>query len=595
MARKELVLLQEAMKKADIDWYLIPTDDDHQSEYVGDYYKGRTWASGFTGSAGVLVAGQEEAYLFTDGRYYVQAAKELEGSGITLMKSGMPDVPTPEKFLVDQCQAGMAAGYDKSVVAKNSGDKMKKGLEEKGAVLKDVALLDSIWEGRPARSAKEVYVLAEQYAGETFTSKVSRLREEMKKTEADGHVIASLDDIAWMFNLRGSDVECSPMFLAFAYITMDDVYLFLQEGVLAAEAQKYVDDNGITVLAYDHIYDFLKDRKEAKVMLDPERVNSKLEDSFGVETELLEQTNPTQLMKAVKNEIEIENLKKAHIKDGVAVTKLTYWVKKNCSTPDCEYTEIDASDYVDALRLASDGCTDLSFPCISAYGPNGAMMHYSAKPGDCAVLKPGSFYLLDSGGQYLEGTTDITRTMVLGEVDAEAKRHFTAVARGMLNLQNARFLQGCRGINLDILARQPMWEMGIDYRCGTGHGVGYFLNVHEGPNSIRWKYGPNHHDCEIVPGMVTTDEPGIYLENKYGIRLENELLCVLDEENEYGRFLKFESVTFAPIDLDGIEPSYMTEKEREALNSYHAKVYEVISPYLEEEERVWLKHYTRPI
>lgn len=595
MARKELSLLQEAMKKAGIDWYYIPTDDDHQSEYVGDYYKGRTWASGFTGSAGVLVAGLEEAYLFTDGRYYVQAAKELEGSGIELMKSGMPGVPTPEKFLVEKCSEGMTAGFDQRVVAKGNGDIMKKGLEEKKALMKDVALLDEIWTDRALRSRKEVYVLEEKYAGESYQSKIERLRSEMEKMGVEGHAIASLDDLAWLFNLRGSDVECSPMFLGFAYVTMEETYLFLQEDVLGEAAQNYVDENGIKVLAYDQVYEFLKGRTEKNVLLDPERVNSRLADSFGSDVNKVEKTNPTQLMKAIKNEIEIENLKKAHIKDGVAVTKLTYWVKKNCSTPDCTYTEIDASNYVDSLRLASDGCTDLSFPCISAYGPNGAMMHYSAKEEDCAVLKPGSFYLLDSGGQYLEGTTDITRTMVLGEVDAEAKKHFTAVARGMLNLQAARFLKGCRGINLDILARQPMWELGIDYRCGTGHGVGYYLNVHEGPNSIRWKYGPGHHDCELVPGMVTTDEPGIYLENQYGIRLENELLCVVEEENEYGTFLKFEPVTFAPIDLDGIDPSCMNEREKELLNSYHAQVYDVISPYLEGEEKEWLFQYTRPI
>ena len=595
MAKKELVLLQEAMKKNTIDWYLIPTDDDHQSEYVGDYYKGRTWASGFTGSAGVLVAGQEEAYLFTDGRYYVQAARELEGSGITLMKSGMPGVPTPEKFLVEKCEKGMTAGFDKSVVAKKQGDTMKKGLAEKGAELKDIALLDDIWTDRPARSAQDVYVLEEKYAGESFASKLSRVREEMKKLGADGHIMASLDDIAWFFNLRGSDVECSPMFLAFAYVTMTEVYLFVQEGVLLPGAEAFAEENHITVMKYEDVYEFLAGRTEAAVLLDPERTNSKLADSFGEGTKLIEETNPTVLMKAIKNATEIENLKKAHIKDGVAVTKLTYWVKKNCSSPDSEYTEIDASNYVDSLRLATEGCTDLSFPCISAYGPNGAMMHYSAKEDDCAVLKPGSFYLLDSGGQYIEGTTDITRTMVLGEVDAEAKKHFTAVARGMLNLQDARFLEGCRGVNLDILARMPMWELGIDYRCGTGHGVGYFLNVHEGPNSFRWKLGPGHHDCVLVPGMVTTDEPGIYLENKYGIRLENELLCVAEEENEYGRFLKFEPITFAPIDLDGIDPACMNEREKQLLNSYHEQVYEVISPYLEEEEREWLFRYTRPI
>ena len=595
MARKELLLLQEAMKKAGIDWYLIPTDDDHQSEYVGDYYKGRKWVSGFTGSAGVFVGGQEEAYLFTDGRYYVQAAKELAGSGITLMKSGTAGVPTPEAFIVDKCEKGMTAAFDKSVVSKVHADSMAEGFAKKGVILKDADLLSGIWTDRPKRSAKEVFLLDECYTGESAVSKMKRVREKMEEYGAEGHVIAALDEIAWLYNLRGHDVENSPMFLSFTYLTKEEAFLFVQDGVLLPGAESYVKQAGVTVLAYDDVYSFLAGRKEKTVLFDPELVNCKLADSFGAEVTIINKNNPVVLMKAIKNETEIKNTKNAHIKDGLCVTRLMRYVKTECVKAENNITECDAADYVDALRYNTEGCTDLSFPAISAYGPNGAMMHYSAKKEDCAVIKPGSFYLLDSGGQYYEGTTDITRTMVIGEVDAEAKCHFTAVARGMLGLQNAKFLQGCKGVNLDILARGPMWEMGIDYRCGTGHGVGHYSGVHESPNNFRWLYGPGRHDCELVPGMITTDEPGIYLEDKYGIRLENELLCVKDEENEYGQFLKFENITFAPIDLDGIDPSCMSFKELEYLNEYHREVYEVLSPYLDEEEKAWLKEYTRPV
>lgn len=595
MAKKELILLQETMKKANIDWYLIPTDDDHQSEYVGDYYKGRRWVSGFTGSAGVLVSGQKEAYLFTDGRYYVQAAKELEGSGIALMKSGTEGVPTPEEFLIQQCEKGMTAAFDKRVVAKDRADIMMKGLSEKGAFVKDMALLDEIWEDRPARSATKVFELKMAYAGESLKDKLSRLREKMQEKGTQGHVIATLDEIAWLFNLRGNDVECSPMFLSFAYVTMEDAYLFVQKGVLLPETEVYLAENDVYVKEYDTIYDFLKERKEANVLIDPERTNARLHESFGAEVTLVQDENPMQLMKAIKNEVEIANSVVCHIKDSVNVTRLMRHVKTNCQNPDWKMDEWEAGEYVTELRRQTEGCVDSSFAPISAYGANGAMMHYSAKKDGCARLVPGNFYLIDSGAQFHEGTTDITRTFVLGEVNAEAKKHFTAVARGMLTLQNAKFLKGCKGVNLDILARQPMWEMGIDYRCGTGHGLGFYLNVHEGPNSFRWKSGPGYHDCELEPGMITTDEPGIYIENQYGIRLENDLLCVADEENEYGQFLKFEPLTYVPIDLDGIDPTCMTVKEKEVLNAYHQKVFEVISPFMNEEEKDWLKEYTRPI
>lgn len=594
MKKKELILLQEAMKEQGIDWYLIPTDDYHQSEYVGEYFKGRKWVSGFTGSAGTFVAGQNEAYLFTDGRYYVQAEKELAGSGITLMKSGLTGVPSPEEFILEQAKKGCVAAFDKRVVAAENGELLKKGLEKKGAVLKDADLVDALWQNRPARSRQTIYVLEEKYAGEKSEDKLARVRKELEEKEARAHVLTSLDDIAWLYNLRGSDVAYSPLFLSYTYLTMEEAFLFVQENTLTEEAKAQLQKAGVQIKDYDAIYEFLKERDESPVLLDYRAVNSKVVDSFKETVKLLKGNNPTRLMKAVKNPVEIANLRKSHIKDGVIMTKFIYWLK-HLDLDNEEITEITGSDYLDQMRKQAENCTDLSFTTIAGYGANGAMMHYSAKPESCAVLKPGNFYLVDSGGQYLEGTTDITRTMVLGEISQEQKKHYTAVARGMLNLMGAKFLEGCKGINLDILARGVMWEMGIDYQCGTGHGVGYYSNVHEGPNCIRWKARVDMDDCELKPGMITTDEPGIYLPGQYGIRIENELLCVADEENEYGRFLVFEPLTYAPIDLDGIDPVYMNEKEKQLLNEYHKLVYDTISPYLTEAEKDWLLEYTRPV
>lgn len=594
MAKKELILLQEAMKEQGIDWYLIPTDDYHQSEYVGEYFKERKWVSGFTGSAGTFVAGQNEAYLFTDGRYYVQAEKELASSGITLMKSGLTGVPSPEEFILEQAKEGCIAAFDKRVVAAENGELLKKGLEKRGAILKDADLVDALWQNRPARSRQTIYVLEEKYAGEKPEDKLARVRKELAEKEARAHVLTSLDDIAWLYNLRGSDVANSPLFLSYTYLTMEEAFLFIQREALTEEAKAQLQKAGVQIKDYDDIYEFLSGRDESPVLLDYRAVNSKVVDSFKETVELVKGNNPTRLMKAVKNPVEIANLRKSHIKDGVVMTKFIYWLK-HLDLENAEITEITGSDYLDEMRRQTENCTDLSFTTIAGYGANGAMMHYSAKPESCAVLKPGNFYLVDSGGQYLEGTTDITRTMVLGEISQEQKKHYTAVARGMLNLMGAKFLEGCKGINLDILARGVMWEMGIDYQCGTGHGVGYYSNVHEGPNCIRWKSRVDMDDCELKPGMITTDEPGIYLPGQYGIRIENELLCVAAEENEYGRFLVFEPLTYAPIDLDGIDPVYMNEKEKRLLNDYHKLVYDTISPYLTEEEKDWLLEYTKPV
>ncbi|MED9933891.1 MAG: aminopeptidase family protein P, partial [Catenibacillus sp.] len=466
-------------------------------------------------------------------------------------------------------------------------------LEKKGAKLCGTKnLIDEIWTDRPAMPKDKLFILEEKYAGETMAQKVLRVREKMAEAGVGVHILTSLDDIAWLYNLRGSDIANTPVFMAYTMISSESVLLFIDSDKLTAETRNYLKENHVEVMPYNAIYEWLTwVDKDETVLLDLNKVNYAI--VKGLLAKIENQPNPTTLFKAVKNDTEIKNLFTAHIKDGVAVTKFMYWLKTNIGKT--EITEISASDYLENCRRAQ-GCIDLSFPTISAYNANAAMMHYSATPESNAVLKPEGLLLVDSGGQYYEGTTDITRTMALGSVSDEWKTHYTAVLRGMLNLQNARFLYGCTGLNLDILARGPMWDMDIDYQCGTGHGVGYLLSVHEGPNGFRWRVVPERNDSAVLEaGMITTDEPGVYIAGSHGIRIENELVCRKGEANEYGQFMYFEPLTFAPIDLDAIDVNQLTAVDKKRLNAYHKLVFDTVSPYLTEEEAAWLKKYTAEV
>ena len=416
----------------------------------------------------------------------------------------------------------------------------------------------------------------------------------MKEEKAGAHILTSLDDIAWLLNLRGGDIPNFPIVLSYVVLTEKELYFFANEAALSGEVREYLASNGVTVRSYGEIYEFVKQLRTERVLLDENKVNTAICRNLPEQTEILNRPNPTQMMKAVKNPVELENLRRAHVKDGVAMVKFLYWLKTNIGKT--EITEISASDYLEARRREQEGNLGLSFNTISAYNANAAMMHYSATPESDAVLKPEGFLLVDSGGHYYEGSTDITRTIVLGPVPDEWKLHFTTVLRSMLNLANARFLYGCSGLNLDILSRGPLWEMGLDYKCGTGHGVGYLLNVHEGPNGFRWKIVPERNDsAPLEEGMVTTDEPGVYIEGSHGIRTENELICRKAEKNEYGQFMEFENITYCPIDLDAVEVKYLSDRELKMLNDYHAMVYEKLEKYLSREEREWLKDATRPL
>ena len=595
MIQERLKELRAQMQERGIDIYIVPTSDFHQSEYVGEYFKARKYMTGFTGSAGTAVITKEEAGLWTDGRYFIQAEKQLEGSTVKLFKMGEEGVPKVEEYVKDHLTEGSCIGFDGRVMDAKSGEKYAKMAEEKKAALYvKEDLVGNIWKDRPQLPANKVWILEDAYVGRSMADKIADVRTQMQKEGADIHILSSLYDIAWLLNLRGGDIDHVPVFLSFVSIEKEQIHLFVNPQILDKEVQDYLEKNHVTIRPYEDIYTYAQNLQKVKVLISAEETNYRIAECIREHAEVLEGENPSLMLKAVKNEIELKNTREAHLKDAVAVTKFMYWLKTNIGK--MEISEISASDYLEERRKEQEHYLDLSFDTISAYGPHGAMMHYSATKESNAVLKPEGFLLVDSGGHYLEGTTDITRTFALGALTDEEKQHFTAVCRSNMNLANAKFLYGCCGINLDILARGPLWDLGIDYRCGTGHGVGHILNVHEGPNGFRWKIVPERNDSgKLEEGMITTDEPGVYIEGKYGIRTENELICVKDEKNEYGQFMRFENITYVPIDLDAILPEEMSAKERRELNEYHQMVYEKVSPYLTDEEREWLKTYTRPI
>lgn len=596
MIKERIMKLRTLMEENKMDAYIIPTSDFHESEYVGTYFESRKYMSGFTGSAGTLVITTTEAGLWTDGRYFIQAAKELADTSVTLYKSGEEGVPTISEFLKDKLPNDGVLGFDGRTLNANFGNDLLSKLEDKNITAKySLDLVDCIWTDRPALSKEPAFLLDVKYAGKSSTDKLHDLREVMKEKNITTHIITTLDDIAWLYNLRGNDISYNPVVLAYTVITLEKAYLFLDKSKLNNDILKQLENDNVELKDYNEIYEFAKGiNSNEVVLLDRKKVNYAICENLNKDIKVIDAPNPTVLMKAVKNEVEIENLRKSHIKDGVAFTKFMYWLKTNIGKIPMD--EIVASDYLEERRKEQDGFVELSFNTICAYKGNAAMMHYSAHEDSKATLLPEGLLLVDSGGQYLEGTTDITRTMALGPVDDEQKFHFTTVLRSMLNLSNAKFLYGCIGQNLDILARGPLWDLDLDYKCGTGHGVGFLLNVHEAPNGFRWRKVPERDDgCVLEEGMVTTNEPGVYIEGSHGIRIENELVCHKGTKNEYGQFMNFETITFAPIDLDAIDPTYLSQIDKNRLNDYHKAVYEKISPYLTSEEQEWLKEYTREI
>ena len=596
MINQRIEKLRNLMKEKNIYAYIVPSSDYHQSEYVGDYFKSREFMSGFTGSAGTLIITMDEVGLWTDGRYFIQAENELKGSDIKLFKMGEEGVPTILEYLLEKLPKNSTLGFDGRVMSVKEGQNFANKLAFKNITIDyKYDLVNDIWEDRCSLSTEKAFLLGVEYSGESFSDKLSRVRETMKNKKATTHILASLDDIAWLFNIRGRDVKSNPVVLSYAIIKLDSVYLFIDENKLGEDIKVELNKENVQIKEYDDIYEYIKNIDENDVVLiDTSKVNYAIYNNIPSNVQKIEERNPSILFKSIKNKIELKNIRNSHIKDGVAFTKFMYWLKNNIGK--IEITEISATQKLEEFRREQDKFIEPSFSTIAAYKEHAAMMHYSATEESNYKLEQRDLFLVDSGGQYFDGTTDITRTIALGPIPENVRKDFTNVVRGMIRLSKAKFLYGCRGYNLDILARCPLWEQGIDYKCGTGHGIGFVLNVHEGPNGFRWKVREDIDDsCVLEEGMVTTNEPGVYVENSHGIRIENEIVVRKAEKNEYGQFMDFEVITFAPIDLDAIDESLMLEDEIVYLNNYHKQVYDKISPYLNEEEKIWLKNYTREI
>jgi len=595
MIIQRLERFRQLMKQHNIDAYIIPTDDFHLSEYTGEYFNSREFMSGFTGSAGTLVVTAKEAGLWTDSRYFLQAAKELSGSTIQLFKQEGAGVPDIGEYLFETLDEGDQVGFDGRVISAHFGGKLKQRLGSKKIVIKhELDLVDRIWEDRPPLPKNKLYGLDLAYTGLSALEKLLRLREDMTVDDVTVHILTSLDDIAWLFNIRGSDVPYNPVVLCYAVIKKDSAILFIDVHKLDYQVKEMLLGLGVAVKDYNDIYNYISTMCSSEVvLLDKNKVNYSICQSLPDGIKVINRMNPTTIFKAVKTKVEINNTRIAHIKDGVAVTKLMYWLKSNIGK--IKISEKSACDYLESARRAHENFVELSFPTICGYQEHGAIVHYQVSKESDSSLDAEGLLLVDSGGHYLEGTTDITRTIALGPIDQGIKKQFTAVLKGMLSLSDIRFLYGSTGLNLDILARAPLWELNLDYKHGTGHGVGHLLNVHEGPNNIRWRQTHAQPSIVLEEGMITTNEPGIYIEGSHGIRIENEMLCQTAEENEFGKFMYFETLTFAPIDLDAIEAEDLSELDKKHLNTYHQLVYEKISPYLADDEKAWLKNYTRPL
>ena len=599
---ERLAALRAAMAKAGVDYYLVPTDDFHSSEYVGAYFKCREYITGFTGSAGTAVISADGAFMWTDGRYFLQAADQLKGSGIELMKIGEEGVPKIGEFLEKKLEKGQVLGFDGRCVTAKKGQQYEKIAQKKGAAVKVEGPLDlvgEIWTDRPALSCTKVWELSTKYTGLSRADKIQKMRAEMEDKKCSLHLITSLDDIAWLMNLRADDVACNPVFMAYAVITEKEVLLFSQKTAFSDEIRSALAADGVQIRPYDDLYAYLPTvGASGRILLDEGTVNYTALRALPEGLEITDEPNPEMRAKAVKTKEEMDNMRLAHIKDGVAVTRFMYWFKKQMENFDPENppTEMSCVEKLESFRKEQENYLEPSFDTIASWGPHGAIVHYEPTPETDISLENHSFFLVDSGGQYLEGTTDITRTFACGSLTDEEKEMFTRVLRGNLNLAAARFKYGCSGEALDYLAREPLWEAGLDYNHGTGHGVGFVLNVHEGPNSFAYRQVPGRRPPAVFEeGMITSDEPGIYFTDKFGVRCENLMLCVNDVKNEYGQFMRFETLTMVPWDLDAVKTETMSARERELLNAYHEKVYETISPYLEDDEKAWLKKATRAV
>lgn len=591
MVTDRLKALRQAMQEQNVQAVIIPTSDFHDTEYVCDYYQARVEFSGFTGSAGTLVVLADKAALWTDGRYFIQAARQLEGSGIELMRSREPGVPEIEEWIADNLQAHDTVAFDGRCITYAEFEKYKKYFAAFDIEMKtDTDFPGLVWTDRPAMPCAQTFPYDEEYTGESAASKMDRVRLQMEKQKADFFITTKIDDIGWLLNLRAGDIPSFPCALSYFILSKDGGTLYIDDSRLDDVSRWQLEDNNIQIRPYNAVYEDAA-LLEGRVLADPTLTNAQI--IVSLQKPVLAE-DPIVLMKATKNSVEMEGARRAHIKDGIAVTKFMYWLKKNIGKE--PMTEISAAEVLHQLRDEQPEFLEESFETISAYGANAAMPHYHPDTENPVVIEPRGLYLVDSGGHYLDGTTDITRTFVMGDLTEEERTLFTRVLQGHIQLAKAKFLKGCRGINLDILAREPLWRDGLNYNHGTGHGVGALSNVHEAPNGVRWQIVPERNDsCVLEEGMITSNEPGVYIENKFGIRHENLMLCRNAFSTEYGDFMEHETLTVVPFDLDGIDPSLMQPDEIAWLNDYHQRVYDVLSPCMNEEEKDWLREATRKI
>ena len=594
--------LREVMRREHLSAFVFPSTDPHQGEYVPDHWKGREFISGFNGSAGTAVVTLTSAALWTDSRYFIAAADQLKGTEYQLMKLKIEGTPTIAEWIGKECGPGAEIGIDGWCSSANAVKELIADLRQEGGITVRTNLdpLRQIWRNRPVIPEHPVEIFPLKYAGEPTHEKMARIREALRKRHADGMLMAALDDIAWTLNLRGTDVHCNPVFVAYLLISSKDVTLYINQVKLTTEVADYLRHEGIRVEDYEQVENGLKQYFEYNVLLDPDEVNYRLYEIVKnkgrmndlTKTEIVEEESPVKRMKTVKNETEIAGFRSAMLKDGIAMTKFLCWLSDYIGKPEIsQLTEITIDQKLTSLRAEQPLYRDISFDTIAGYGAHAAIVHYEATPETDIPLQPKGMLLLDSGAQYLDGTTDITRTIALGPLTEEEKKIYTLVLKGHIQIELCKFPSGASGTQIDILARKDMWREGLNYLHGTGHGVGTYLNVHEGPHQFRMEWKP----APLVAGMTITDEPGIYLPDRCGARTENTLLIVPYKETEFGRFLQFESLTLCPIDKAPIVREMMLPEEIQWLNDYHQRVFDILSPHLSETESEWLRDACAPL
>ncbi len=581
--------LREVMRREHLSAFIFPSTDPHQGEYVPDHWKGREFISGFNGSAGTAVVTMKSAALWTDSRYFLAAEEQLKGTEYQLMKLKIEGTPTIAEWIGRECGPGAEVGVDGMVNSANSVKGLIADLRKQGGITVRTNLdpLSQIWRNRPAVPEDKVEIYPMEYSGEAAHDKIARIRKALRELHADGMLMSALDDIAWTLNLRGSDVHCNPVFVSYLLISSKEVTLYINKVKLQPDVLAYLSAEGVGVAPYEDVKKGLKDYFEYNILLDPDEVNYTLYKTVG--REIVEAESPVKRLKTIKNEREIAGFKSAMLKDGIAMVKFLKWLKPAVEAGG--QTEMSVDEKLTSLRAEQPLFRGLSFDTIAGYQAHGAIVHYEATPATDAPLKAEGLLLLDSGGQYLDGTTDITRTIALGPLTEEQRHVYTLVLKGHIQIELCKFPSGSSGTQIDILARKDMWREGLNYLHGTGHGVGTYLNVHEGPHQFRMEWKP----APLVAGMTITDEPGVYLADKFGVRIENTLLITPYMETEFGRFLQFEPLTLCPIDKTPIVIDMLTQEEKLWLDNYHQKVFETLSPHLENDDVEWLREACSPI